>query len=170
MMSNFGWSKDFAEQVMDTYRDAVPYVFTTMKKVQDMAIEREKTVMVNGQQIRQSGYIKTIGGRHARLKSKDFAYAMLNRLNQGSAADIMKRAMVLAHREELDERLNISITVHDELDGSVPMTPEGLKDLKRLQDIMTTCYILKVPLLADPEVGKNWFDVKELNDDGLFNS
>jgi DNA polymerase-1 len=169
MMANFGWSKDFAEQVMDTYRDAVPYVFTTMKKVQDMAIEREKTVMVNGQQIKQSGYIKTIGGRHARLKSKDFAYAMLNRLNQGSAADIMKRAMVLAHREGLGERLNIAITVHDELDGSVPITPEGLKDLKRLQEIMTTCYTLKVPLLADPEVGKNWFDVKELDDD-LFNS
>lgn len=150
MMEAFGWTKEFAEHVYNTYVDALPYVMDTMKKVSEVAKNR--------------GYIKTIAGRLARLREKDKAYTMLNRLNQGSAADIMKKAMVMADEEGLLDRLNVAITVHDELVGSVPKTEEGLADLRRLQEIMESCYTLSVPVLAEPEIGDDWYHVTELAD------
>ncbi len=124
-----------------------------MQVVQQVAIQRDSG--------KQRGYIVTLGKRKARLKSRDTAYTMLNRLNQGSAADIMKKAMVMAADNGLDEQLHIALTVHDELVGSFQETEKDKKALKTLEEIMETCYTLKVPLVADLEVGENWYDVAE---------
>lgn len=151
MQEAFGWTKEFTEEVMDKYRDALPYVFTTMEKVATVSTER--------------GYITTIGGRRARLRNKDMSYTMLNRLNQGGSADMMKKAMVDADAEGLMDFLSAHITVHDELVCSVPKTGEGLKAVKRLQEIMQTCIPLRLPVIAEPELGTNWFDVAKFDYD-----
>lgn len=153
MMKFFGWDEQKAKSIYSQYRDAVPFVLHTMQVVQQVAIQRDSG--------KQRGYIVTVGKRKARLKSRDTAYTMLNRLNQGSAADIMKKAMVMAADNGLDEQLHIALTVHDELVGSFQETEKDKKALKTLKEIMETCYTLKVPLVAELEIGENWYDVAE---------
>jgi len=146
MQDAFGWSKEKVACVLETYHSALPYVKSTMDKVQ----ERSK----------KKGYIVTIGGRKAHLRSDSQAYVMLNRLNQGGSADIMKKAMLQAFDEGLLDRLSIAITVHDELVGSVPKTKDGIEDMLRLKKIMESAYTLRVPVIAEPELGDNWSNVK----------
>ena len=147
MMEAFGWAKSKAEEILLEYNTALPYVSSTMQKVSETAVKR--------------GYILTIGGRRARLRNKDMSYTMLNRLNQGGSADIMKAAMVKAFEEGLDDIIPMHLTVHDELVCSVPRTEEGREAVLRLQEIMETAIELRIPVKADPEIGSNWYAVEE---------
>lgn len=88
------------------------------------------------------------------------AYTAMNAKIQGSAADIMKKAMVDIWNAGLFEELPIHLTVHDELDGSVPRTEAGQKALKELHYIMENCVKLRVPMLADGGEGANWGSIK----------
>ena len=49
-----------------------------------------------------------------------------------------------------------NITVHDELDVSVPKTAKGLREIMRMQDIMEKAYPIRVPVKAELEMGKDW--------------
>jgi DNA polymerase I-like protein with 3'-5' exonuclease and polymerase domains len=154
MQEAFGWTREFTVMVMNKYRAALPYVFTTMEKVSSVAKAR--------------GFITTIGKRRARLRNKDMTYTMLNRLNQGGSADMMKTAMVEADEQGLMDFLSAHITVHDELVCSVPKTKEGLDAVLQLRQIMENCIQLRVPVIAEPEVGPNWYDVHDFNYDELL--
>ena len=61
---------------------------------------------------------------------------MLNKLIQGSAADIMKKAMVDIEASDVLTQLINHITVHDELDSSVPQTADGIRALFKQKKIM----------------------------------
>jgi len=56
------------------------------------------------------------------------------------------------------------ITVHDEIDVSVPKTKEGLDAFCEMKHIMETCVDLKVPIIADMELGSDWADLTEYVD------
>jgi DNA polymerase-1 len=86
---------------------------------------------------------------------------MFNRLIQGSSADLMKKAMVEAYKAGIFNVLHPHLTVHDEMDVSVPRTKEGHDALRELKYTMENCVKLKVPILADVEIGPNWGEVKE---------
>ena len=88
-------------------------------------------------------------------------HSIFNRLVQGSAADLMKKAMVDSHQAGLFNVLYPHLTVHDELDQSKPRTKEGTEAVNELINIMENTIKLKVPLVADCEIGPNW---GELND------
>jgi hypothetical protein len=63
------------------------------------------------------------------------------------------------------------LQVHDELLCSVPKTVEGLEAMFKLQDIMENTIKLKVPVLAEPELGSSWYNVPygfSFDDDGKF--
>ena len=77
---------------------------------------------------------------------------------QGSAADIIKIAMVRAHTM-LPKQAKITLTVHDEL---VVTTPDNLVDetVSKLREAMEGINVLKVPLIADITVSKRWGDAK----------
>ena len=151
MMEAFGWTRAFAQNVLDVYHEALQYVAVTMAAVSDRAKEK--------------GYITTIGGRRARLRNKSQSFTMLNRLNQGGSADMMKTAMVQMDAEGLFDILTPHITVHDELVVSVPKTRAGLLAAKRLKEIMETCIPLSIPVIAKAEFGPNWYDVEEFDMD-----
>ena len=132
------------------------------------------------------GHIKTLLGRYARFplwESRDWAearkdgampediararyngrvrrahtYKALNRLAQGSAADVMKKAMVDVWESGACAVLGAPLlTVHDELDWSVPQTPEGAQALAEAKRIMETCVELRVPLQVDEKSGAHW--------------
>jgi DNA polymerase-1 len=79
---------------------------------------------------------------------------------QGSAADLLKTAMVNIHRRLARERLRsrMLLTVHDELVFEVPL--EELDPLATLvKHEMTTAMSLNVPLKVDVAAGPNWLDV-----------
>lgn len=79
----------------------------------------------------------------------------LNAKIQGSAADIMKKAMVDLYKSGVFDEIGIPhLTVHDELDGSIDPAKVGV--LKEVQHIMENCCKLEVPMLADPEVSTDW--------------
>ena len=82
---------------------------------------------------------------------------------QGSAADLMKLAMLAVHRRLGSEKFEsrMLLTVHDELVFESP--PD---EVKRLTDMareeMTTAMKLKVPLVVDVAAGPNWLEVEEV--------
>ena len=81
-----------------------------------------------------------------------FTYKALNKLIQGSAADMTKKAMVDLYKECIIPH----IQVHDELDISVVNPLEAAK----IKDIMENAVDLEIPNKVDYESGKNWGEIK----------
>lgn len=116
-------------------------------------------------------YVTTILGRKRRLpeimwpnngetgKARRAAERQaINTVIQGSAADIMKLAMVKAHRT-LKQDMKIILSVHDEL---VVLTPEARADecADLVRSAMEGVNILKVPLVADVKICDRWSEAK----------
>ena len=81
-----------------------------------------------------------------------FTYKALNKLIQGSAADMTKKAMLDLYKEGIIPH----IQVHDELDISV----KDDKQAKQIVDIMESAVTLEIPNKVDYEFGKNWGTIK----------
>lgn len=82
---------------------------------------------------------------------------------QGSAADLMKKAMVdLWESGVFDPGNDITcvLTVHDELNGSVIPSARGKAALAEVKRIMETCMTLNVPILTSGSTGRNWSEAK----------
>ena len=150
MAETFGWTMEKTKEISEQYHHHMPFVKPTLALVGDVAKKR--------------GYIKTVCGSHARLPNPNKAYTMLNRYTQGSGAECLKTSIVKAYKEGIWERLKVSNTVHDELGMPyVPVTEQGVLDLYRMAEIMRTAIpALRVPLEASPEIGSDWYNVKEL--------
>ena len=82
-----------------------------------------------------------------------FTYKALNRLIQGSAADMTKKAMILLYKEGILPHIQI----HDELCISIPNKKAALK----IKDIMEKAIRLKIPNKVNYAVGNNWGNIKE---------
>lgn len=89
-----------------------------------------------------------------------FLHKALNALIQGSAADVMKTAMVQCWEDGVftDDLLGAPhLTVHDELDGSMDDHNKlHVEALAHVKHVMETCVTLAVPLVADGGIGTNW--------------
>lgn len=147
----FKWSYEDAVDLLEKYHEEVPFVRYTRNEVIKVA--------------RGRGYIKTILNRRARvtkqIREARKEYSFFNRLIQGSAADLMKKAMYDCYKAGIYNTLVPHLTVHDELDVSIPKTKEGIEAFKEQKYIMENCIKLKVPIIADAEVGNNWYAVSE---------
>jgi len=89
---------------------------------------------------------------HQNATRRAFTYKALNKLIQGSAADMTKKAMVELYKEGLVAHIQI----HDELDFSVINELEAAK----IKDIMENAVDLEVPNKVDYESGPNWGEIK----------
>jgi len=89
---------------------------------------------------------------HQNSTRRAFTYKALNKLIQGSAADMTKKAMVDLYKEGLIGHIQI----HDELDFSI----ESESQAKKIKDIMENAVDLKVPNKVDYESGPNWGEIK----------
>lgn len=143
-----------AKELIDGYFANYPGV----KAYMDRAIE----------QARERGYVETIFGRRrylADIRSSNGmtrAMAERNAINapiQGSAADIMKRAMIRMDRELTERALGarIVLQVHDELVLEVPRE-EITQVAELLEEAMSGAATLTVPLLVESGWGDNWLD------------
>mgnify|MGYP004447614831 CR=1 FL=1 len=143
-----------AKELIDGY-------FVTYPKVKEYM---EKSIEI----AREKGYVETLFGRKRVLTDISSAnatvrgYAERNAINapiQGTAADIIKIAMVRIAKRIRKEKLNakLLIQVHDELNFSVPAA-----ELEKLQKLvleeMAAAAKLRVPLIADCGSGINWLE------------
>jgi len=145
-------AKIFIEKYFETYPGIKDYMNEVIKKAHEEGYV--KTIMNRKriiEEIKNPNYmIKTMGERMA-----------LNTPVQGSSADILKKAMIEI-QNELEKRnlkSKMLLQVHDELIFNV------LKDEKDevsslVRDIMENTYKLKVPLVVDIQLGKNWYEAK----------
>jgi DNA polymerase I-like protein with 3'-5' exonuclease and polymerase domains len=148
MMETFGWPKEEAERITALYHKGAPFVRATMDKVSDVIVER--------------GYIRTLAGRHCHLRRFNgrpdtrSAYKGFNKLIQGSAADMTKKAMVMLYEQGVLDVFPLYLTVHDEIDYGIPKTAGTLRLLTEIRDVMEATFPLSIPIRVDPEVGKDW--------------
>jgi DNA polymerase I len=118
---------------------------------------------------RETGHVRTLLGRLRRLpdlRAKSFPVRMeaerqaMNTPVQGSAADLIKRAMIDLHRELAERKLRsrLILQIHDELLLEVPEA-EAEEARALVKDVMEGALTLDVPLVADARLGKSWAEV-----------
>jgi DNA polymerase-1 len=125
---------------------------------------------------RKTGYVTTLLGRRRKFDATairpNSSYQQrgqaereaINMEIQGSAADLMKKALLAASRRLKDEKLQAKmlLTVHDELVFEAP--PEEVSAVAAIaRDEMAGAMQLRVPLKVDVSAGPNWLDVEEIN-------
>ena len=144
----------YTQKVYNNYHARLPVIRDTMDYVQAQA--------------KKDGYVTTLGGRRQHCpkpyydketgKTNDGMYKMLNKLIQGSAADILKFAMLRIYESGALEQAKMHLTVHDELVLSIPYDSKGADANDTIKHIMESQFAdtLKVPMKCDCEVGPNW--------------
>ena len=164
LQAELGVSKENAEDLFRTYHDKVPFVKMLMESVMRRAQDRGRVRTLLGRRCRfdlwepnQFGIHKALPheaalAEHGPGIKRAYTYKALNRLIQGSAADMTKKAMVELHKEGITPH----IQVHDELDISVVNPLEAAK----IKDIMESAVELEVPNKVDYESGPNWGTIK----------
>ena len=165
LIKELGLDNTEAEKLFQRYHAKVPFIRALQDQCARVAIER--------------GYIKTFAGRRCRFDrwesryertpplpleeakekygndlKRSYTYKALNRLIQGSAADMTKLAMIGLWEEGIVPHLQ----VHDEVDISI----ENTEQANTVTRIMENCVQLAVPLLVDVELGTSWGETKEI--------
>ena len=147
-------SREEARQLIDGYFETFPKVKEYMEKAKEEA--------------RSKGYVETLIHRRRYLADINSAngtvrgFAERNAINapiQGSAADIIKVAMINIHRRFKSEgmRSKMILQVHDELNFSV--YPDEKEKVERIViEEMQNAFHMQVPLVADSGWGSNWLE------------
>jgi DNA polymerase I-like protein with 3'-5' exonuclease and polymerase domains len=163
LADNLGITKGDADLLYDKIQTYAPFIKELSDRCKAVAQTR--------------GYVRTLLGRRMRFDlwgperaslckplpydeavktygrvERCFLYRAVNKVIQGSAADMMKIALVRLYQAGIVPY----ITMHDEVDFSY----SDEKELKTAQEIMLTGYNLTVPLKIDTEVGKSWGELK----------
>ncbi|MEW6990507.1 DNA polymerase I [Colwelliaceae bacterium 6441] len=158
-MSAFGLAKQLdiprhrAQEYMDKYFERYPNVLAYMEDTRQLATEQ--------------GYVETLLGRRLYLpdikskngmRRKGAERAAINAPMQGTAADIIKKAMLAVDEwieAQNDDRIKMTMQVHDELVFEIHQ--DIVKETTaKLVEIMNAAVELKVPLIAEAGEGDNW--------------
>ena len=169
LANQLGYNEQDAKLVLDKYHQRVPFVKQLIQQVMNRAQDSGKIRTLLGRRCRFNLWEPNQFGVHKPMKHEDalreygpgirraFTYKALNKLIQGSAADMTKKTMV----DLRSEGILPMIQLHDELDISIESTEQA----KKVKEIMENCVELKVPNKVDYEVGDNWGDISEQIDD-----
>ena len=145
-------SRSEAKALIDGYFAAFPGVIDYIEKQKELARQQGYAITLFG----RKRYLPDILSNNATVRS----FAERNAVNspiQGTAADIIKMAMVTIHRRLKEEGLKAQMImqVHDELNFNVPVN-----EVDKVREIvineMQNVVHLTVPLIADCGVGNNW--------------
>jgi DNA polymerase I-like protein with 3'-5' exonuclease and polymerase domains len=163
LQAELGVSKEKAEELFSVYHARVPFVKSLMKSVSNRAQHRGQIRTLLGRLCRFHLWEPNSFGMHKALPFEQavqehgpgirraYTYKALNKLIQGSAADMTKKSMLELYKEGIIPHIQI----HDELDISV----ESDKQAKRIIEIMESAVDLEIPNKVDYESGKNWGDI-----------
>ena len=163
LQAELGVSKDKAAELFDQYHAKVPFVKQLMNAASNRAQERGQIRTLLGRLCRFHLWEPNMFGMHKAMNHEDalrehgpgikraYTYKSLNKLIQGSAADMTKKAMLELYKEGIIPHIQI----HDELDLSV----ESESHAKKIIEIMENAVSLEVPNKVDYEKGKTWGDI-----------
>ena len=164
LMAELGLMKESAEKLIRQYHTKAPFVKKLMDNVSRKANDRGKIRTLLGRachfdlwQPVQFGVFKPLPLEMARKEydeplKRAFTYKALNKLIQGSAADMTKKSMVALYKNGIIPHIQI----HDEVDISV----ESSKQAEQIIEIMESAVELQVPNKVDYEKGDNWGAIK----------
>ena len=160
LQAELGVNKERAEELFSQYHSKVPFVKQLMDNVMCRAQDSGKIRTLLGRLCRfhlwepnQFGIHKAMSHEAALREhgpgiKRAYTYKALNKLIQGSAADMTKKAMIDLYKQGIIPH----IQVHDELDISV----KDDKQVKQIIEIMESAVKLEVPNKVDYESGENW--------------
>ena len=163
LQAELGVSKEKAVELFEQYHAKVPFVKQLINAASNRAQERGQIRTLLGRLCRFHLWEPNMFGMHKALPHEEalqehgpgikraMTYKALNKLIQGSAADMTKKAMVDLYKEGIIAHIQI----HDELDLSV----ESPEQAKRIIDIMENAVTLEVPNKVDYESGQTWGDI-----------
>jgi DNA polymerase-1 len=154
LASRLGIDVDEARVLKDRYLEALPGLRSLIR---DLNLRGR-----NGEQIRTWGgrYYDVEPAKIVKGKLRTFEYKLLNYLIQGSSADMTKEAMCRLNEAGLPGRMLVS--VHDEIDWSVPKDKNFGPTVRKIHGIMTGIEF-DCPLRSDVEAGANWGELIGLN-------
>ena len=160
LQAELGVSKEKANELFNTYHGKVPFVKQLMEKASNRAQDRGQIRTLLGRLCRFHLWEPNSFGMHKAMLHEDalqehgpgikraYTYKALNKLIQGSAADMTKKAMLDLHNEGIVPHIQI----HDELCVSI----ENDAQAKKIIEIMENAVKLEVPNKVDYEHGINW--------------
>ena len=164
LQAELGVSKEKAEELFRQYHNKVPFVKQLMDNVMQRAQDRGRIRTLLGRLCRFHLWEPNQFGIHKALPhdtaltehgpgiKRAYTYKALNKLIQGSAADMTKKAMLELYKEGIIPH----IQVHDELDISV----KSKKHAEKIINIMEDAVSLEIPNKVDYESGANWGIIK----------
>jgi len=165
LQAELGVSKDKAEELFNIYHSRVPFVKSLMNSVSNRAQQRGQIRTLLGRLCRFHLWEPNSFGMHKALPfeqavqehgpgiKRAYTYKALNKLIQGSAADMTKKSMLDLYKEGIVAHIQI----HDELDISV----ESSEQAKKIVEIMENAVKLEIPNKVDYEFGKNWGTIND---------
>ena len=164
LQAELGLSKVDADNLFNKYHENVPFVKDLMNRTSNHAQESGSIGTLLGRKCRFDKWEPNTFGMHTPMSYEEaertygrgrikraFTYKALNKLIQGSAADMTKKAMLDLYKEGIIAHIQI----HDELDLSV----ESPEHAKKIIEIMENAVTLEVPNKVDYESGENWGDI-----------
>ena len=154
LSQNLGIPRKEAAEIIENYFNTYPNIKKYMSDTMNFA--------------RENGYVETIMGRRRYLRDINSAnqtvrgFAERNAINapiQGSAADMIKIAMIRIHQDIKDQKLGSKMTmqVHDELVFDVLVNETEIMK-KIIIDRMKNAIKMEVPILVEVGVGRNWLE------------
>jgi DNA polymerase I-like protein with 3'-5' exonuclease and polymerase domains len=165
LQAELGVSKEKASELFNTYHAKVPFVKQLMSKASNRAQDRGQIRTLLGRLCRFHLWEPNSFGMHKAMTHEDalkehgpgikraYTYKALNKLIQGSAADMTKKAMLELYKEKIIPHIQI----HDELDLSI----ESEDEAKKVIEIMEHAVTLEVPNKVDYESGNNWGEIND---------
>jgi DNA polymerase-1 len=153
-----GMELEAAREFIKTYFEKYPGIKRYIDETKKMALEQ--------------GYVETLLGRRrdfsnlAQLKGPQRGAAEREAINmpiQGTAADIMKQAMITLHAQLRQQKLQsrLLLQVHDEVVLEAPDN-EVKKVAALTQETMANSFKLRVPLKVEVEMGQNWLEMEKV--------
>ena len=163
LQAELGVTKEKAAELFNTYHGRVPFVKQLMERASNRAQDRGQIRTLLGRLCRFHLWEPNQFGMHKALPHEDalrehgqgirraYTYKALNKLIQGSAADMTKKAMLELYKEGIIPHIQI----HDELDLSI----KDDKEANKVIEIMENAVTLEVPNKVDYEQGETWGDI-----------
>jgi DNA polymerase I-like protein with 3'-5' exonuclease and polymerase domains len=163
LQAELGVTKEKANELFNQYHEKVPFVKQLMNSASNRAQSHGQIRTLLGRLCRFHLWEPNMFGMHKALPHEEalkehgpgikraYTYKALNKLIQGSAADMTKKAMLDLYKEGIIAHIQI----HDELDLSV----ESPEHAKKIIEIMENAVTLEVPNKVDYESGENWGDI-----------
>jgi len=165
LQAELGVSKEKAGELFNTYHGKVPFVKQLMDKASNRAQDRGQIRTLLGRLCRFHLWEPNSFGMHKAMTHEDalqehgpgikraYTYKALNKLIQGSAADMTKKSMLELYKEGIVAHIQI----HDELCISI----ESDAQAKKVVEIMEQAVTLEVPNKVDYEYGTNWGTIND---------